>query len=611
MINLSRFKIIVFVVLLAGLSIALYLRRPKDTWDPGWDKGLASSTERDFYFQRMNRIIQDWQQTKRTGEKYDDGRLKESYNTYLLIDLDKKALWIEEDGQIRTEDYIDFPKETTWTLYHYTSNGNTELSGRTALKIRGYNTDQNAREQFCLIGHGTRGHITLDFSSSSRGGSLGTGSFNKPTITFQSSSIYANKLYGSILVTEEEYKQYRDSLPESGTVVTKDENKKAWNRIEKYLYMEIEKHMLKAGYKLNNISVEPGPDFSAAHAESRGRANSIIKEIFGDSLLDLYFKIDYLGNDIWYAKGVVNPQKKPRRIDTLELEFLISPTGKITNSQQNELLKKGRELQRANPIPESKWIAALSNGTTIEFLGICDALNSDAQWRGPDGSLLNYVPNYNTELYSSAREGNVFEFVWRMMPPDSAGNSRRYSVEGSRGISSRRLLDRYGSQTAKGLYSEVCSFDKSQQVTTFNMGFAFKEWKTPLTIKDKTGEINFLDKQRIILNPPQIENGQIVIRCYEETGARIFEYKTDFAIIINDGLTSKTVTLDEYGGSIRQNPETGLLEHYYTIKDLSLSQIEGVCFRYRPYSFVIFKNISLVPGENKGFEIEVQETEEK
>ena len=611
MINRSRIKIIVVVVLLAGLSVALYLRRPKSGWDPGWDKGLASSSERNFYYQRMNRIIEDWQNTKRTAERYDDSRLKESYNTYLVVDMDRKALWIEEAGRIRAEDYIDFPKETKWIFNHYTPKGETELTGRTMLKIRGFNTDRNTREQFCLIGRGTGGYLALDFNASSKGGPVGPGTLNKPSFTFPSSSASDDNSYGSILVTEEEYKQYRDSLPESGTVVTEDENRKVWSRIQKYLYMEIERQMASEGFELRNVSFAPGPDYSAAHAEIKGRNDNIVQKILGGpSSVDVYLKMDYLGNDIWYAKSTVNPEGPSRIGPTLDLEFLISPEGKVANSLKTELLKKGRDIQKTS-MPESKWKATLSNGTTIEFLGICNALNPDTQWWGPDGSLLNYVPNYNTELYNGAGEEKVCEFVWRMMPPDSAGNSRRYSVEGSRSISSRRILDRYGSRAPRALHSDVCGFDKSQQITTFGMGFAFKEWKTPLVIKDEAGEINFLDKQKIILNPPVIENGQIIIRCYEETGKRIIEYKTDFAIIVNDGSTTKTVTLDEYGASIRQNPQTGLLEHKYTIKDLSLSQIEGVCLRYRPCSFVIFKNISLVPGKNQGFEIEVQEAEEK
>jgi len=50
--------------------------------------------------------------------------------------------------------------------------------------------------------------------------------------------------------------------------------------------------------------------------------------------------------------------------------------------------------------------------------------------------------------------------------------------------------------------------------------------------------------------------------------------------------------------------KTGLAEHKFVLKDVSMSRIEGVCFRYRRLEFVTFKNISLVPGEDQGFEIE-------
>ena len=608
MINRSRIKIIVVVVLLAGLSVALYLRRPKSGWDPGWDKGLASSSERNFYYQRMNRIIEDWQNTKRTAERYDDSRLKESYNTYLVVDMDRKALWIEEAGRIRAEDYIDFPKETKWIFNHYTPKGETELTGRTMLKIRGFNTDRNTREQFCLIGRGTGGYLALDFNASSKGGPVGPGTLNKPSFTFPSSSASDDNSYGSILVTEEEYKQYRDSLPESGTVVTEDENRKVWSRIQKYLYMEIERQMASEGFELRNVSFAPGPDYSAAHAEIKGRNDNIVQKILGGpSSVDVYLKMDYLGNDIWYAKSTVNPEGPSRIGPTLDLEFLISPEGKVANSLKTELLKKGRDIQKTS-MPESKWKATLSNGTTIEFLGICENPSYGKQWWGPDGSPVDYIPYANIEPYGSPREDRkIYEFAWRIIP--QTGMS--CSFEGNNGAYYHRVYDRYGNSLPAGLQAEGFSFDKSRQITTAKFSFATQDWKTVLKIEDKAGETTFLDKQRIILNPPEIENGQIVIRCYDEFRKGTVEYKTDFGLIYYEDMTSKTISLDRYAEDITDDEETGLREHKYLINNLNLGQIEGVCFRYQPYSFVIYKNISLVPGKNQGFEIDVQEAEEK
>jgi len=137
------------------------------------------------------------------------------------------------------------------------------------------------------------------------------------------------------------------------------------------------------------------------------------------------------------------------------------------------------------------------------------------------------------------------------------------------------------------------------------LGFAHKDWQTVLTIEDTTGEATFLGKQRIILDPPVVENGRIVIRCFGEYETRLSDYKTDFALIFREGSASKTVSLHHYDEDLRDHYDTGLTEHKFTVEKLGMNQIEGVCFRYRPYDFVTFKNISLRPDENPGFEIEL------
>ncbi|MBN2589778.1 MAG: hypothetical protein JXA96_07940 [Sedimentisphaerales bacterium] len=604
----SCIKTIIIFLFLVSLSVALYLRRPKgNSLDFGWNRGLVSNTEREYYYSKMDRIIKDWQDSKRSAERGDRGRLADSYNTYLVIDMDKKALWIEENGQIREEDFCEIPPKVKYNFYYYSPNNNTELSGRTVLKMRGYNTDQMTPEMFFLSFNGTKGHLGIDFSSRNRGGSKGSGSINKPSFNFSSSAINQNNYYGSVLVTEDEYKKYLELIPASDKLKQENENIKAWNRIEKNLYIEIEKQINKVGYKLTTISVEPSPDFSSAQAEFRGRSNSIVKEIFGDSSINAYLKIDYLGNDNWYAKSSVNPKFPSRSVKRrIDLEFLISLNNEITGSERSELIKKGRELQKLNLIPTSRYKAILPNGTTIEFLGICENPSAGKKWWGPDGVSLDIVPYINTKPYGKPREDrNLYEFAWRIIPQSGVS----ISVEGSNGSYHHAVSDRSGNNLVRGLQVQAYSFDKPRQVTNMKFGFVLNNWNTVLEISDKAGETKFLDKQRIILEPPVIENGQIVIRCYEEYMTRMSEYKTGFGLICYDEEGPETISLGRYEEDVTDHQDTGLTEHKYVLEGFSLSQIVGVCFRYQPYSFIIFKNISLVPGEDFGFEIEVIEPE--
>ncbi len=95
------------------------------------------------------------------------------------------------------------------------------------------------------------------------------------------------------------------------------------------------------------------------------------------------------------------------------------------------------------------------------------------------------------------------------------------------------------------------------------------------------------------------------MRCFEGSGPEVRDYETDFALMLSEDLASKTVSLGRYLEDVSNDSDTGLRQHKFTLKDVNMSQIEGVCFRYRPYEFVTFKNISLVPGRDAGFEIEL------
>ncbi len=333
MTNKSRVKMIIIFLFLVILSVALYLTSQRHKWDSGWDKGLLSISERNYYSNRIIRIIENWRQTANKVYDYNKDQLPESYQTYLIIDLEKKALWIEENGQIRTENFIELSPEAKWSLYHITPDGYTELSGRTALKIRGLATNWSTPERFNLVGQGIEGNIVLDFNSYYKDAHYKTGSFVMKSIKFQSPTIDENLLYSSIVATNEEYKQYLETISDSNVLSIENEKIKAWNKIEKYLYMEVERQFPKNGYNLTNTEIKPGPDYSAARAYINIRKTNILERITGYRSKHHGYSIyiDHLGDDIWYGKSVFEPDSDSSKTEenkpVLDFEFLASPNG--------------------------------------------------------------------------------------------------------------------------------------------------------------------------------------------------------------------------------------------------------------------------------------------
>ncbi len=509
-------KLIVTMILVAAVAAGIYRQwfwRAKDAGHM-WGDGSLTTSERAYYTSRINAIIETWQRSRRDTGSPEKGRFEESYGTYMVIDLDKDAMWIEDSGQIQPDNYTEFPAKMKWVLFHKTPQNDSELPGQTRLGIRGGNSGRDYPEQFYLVGAGRgAGHLYFEFSTNSRGSGSGSGKFLP-----QSRRSYAaepNDSYGSLIVSDSEYEQYRRSPPsrdpnapaEPADSLPFAQNKAAWRKIEMPLYQQIEKEVSSAGFSLRDLTVEPGPDFSAAHADVGIRTQGLVREIFGGYYWgDIYLKIDYLGDDIWYAKIAPNPQRgtMPRR-DKIDLEFLIRPTAPIPASQRAALLEKGRMIQPdAAVIAPSKWKVALPNGATVEFIGICENPSAGKKWWGPDGSPLDYAPYFNSEAYDSPREDiKMYEMAWRIefpqMPDGSSGGGTQTSLDGCVGSYSRSIRDRYGSQIYN-LSAEGYAFDKSRTKTTARLG-----------IKVGDGDFQHVTFENISLIPGQDQGFKILL----------------------------------------------------------------------------------------------------
>ena len=490
-------KLIFTAIFISAVATGVYLQWRPAAGDSGplagWGTGNLKASEKAYHKNRIENIIENWQNTRRNAERGEKGRFKDSYKTHLVIDLDKQAMWIEDNGQIQQDNYTDFAPKMRWTLHHSTPQGSTELTGETRLKIRGFNSRQQTPEQFYLVGTGRGiGNINFHFSNSGRGSGYSSGPFVLQP--YDSSAKEPEDSYGSLIVTDAEYQKYRDSIPPSDpnqldgqNAKTQDQsvldrNKANWLKVEKLLYGRIEKELVKAGLDIRNVKVEPGPDFSAAHAEVGARSSGVFRGMFGGFYYgDIYLKIDHLGNDIWYAKTAPDP-KYPARVmsrrNQLDLEFLLCPTGDIPDSQRTELLEKGRKIQQIFTSAElSKWKVTLPNGATAEFIGICEHPSAGRQWWGPDGSPLEHAPYSNAETYVGPPEDRkMFEIAWRIKLPESLGGGTRHTgLEGARGSYHGQLRDRYGNRIIDGLNAGAYTFDKSRKKTTLNVGLKVGE----------------------------------------------------------------------------------------------------------------------------------------
>jgi hypothetical protein len=258
-----------------------------------------------------------------------------------------------------------------------------------------------------------------------------------------------------------------------------EENKAAWANVRKKLYQAIEGQVNRAGLDLSRLQVQPGPDYSAAHAEMQietPRLRAILRR--GGWSLGVFLLIDYLGSDVWYAKIAPDPRLSglPRvginPVEELPLEFLVSVGPTIRSSARREWIEKGRARQKVSLDSQSKWSATLPNGVVVTFLGVCTYPSEGKQWWGPDGSPLDgarYAPFHSPaqpEMRGAGR-GRLFELAWQKQFP-SGGQSVgfRSHFEGTFSYRSIFCRDRYGVLLPNGSH-ETFACGSSQ--TTFTV----------------------------------------------------------------------------------------------------------------------------------------------
>jgi hypothetical protein len=418
----------------------------------------------------------------------EEGRPREPYGTFLVLDPERGEIWIEDRGHVLEEYHSELPARMTWAVYHDAGNGANSLGGVVRLKYRGSDLHRHHPEIVWLAGQRTKEYLAFHLTDHDLGTShtRDGGPFRpyhgptprKPGVRY----------YGSFLVSEAEYEQARASWADASRdtrssrrllTTALDENKAAWAKVRRKLYQAIEGQVNQTGYRLRHLQVRPGPDYSAAHARMQVDRAGIIRNLLGRTWsLDPYLMIDYLGNDIWYAQIVPNPQvlapppHRPNPAGELLPEFLVSAEQAIPPAARRAGLEKGRARQREYTESQNRWTVTLANGAVVRFLGIGEYPSSGKPWWGPDGRPIDYAPCFPPDPENrSAGGGRGFEFAWRVQHPEidkPQGLSVQHRFEGGSAFSTIPYCDRYGVVPQDG-HHESCLFARSQEKTTLTI----------------------------------------------------------------------------------------------------------------------------------------------
>ena len=365
--------------------------------EPGdWGRAELSVSEKAYYKNRVSHVLGRWRETARSH------RRAEPYNVYLVLDANKPALWLEENGRVLERNYAEFPKNMQWEVYHATLEGKQRLSGLLRLKVRvPYGKRQALPEGIWLWGHGRRtGNMTVYISA--RDCTTGY-SESPPNIAYRGGYTKDREFGESIVVSEANYDEYQrslggDPLPQRDLLTLVSEpNVSDWLKVEKHIYWEIERRTLEQGYVFGSLNIRPFAEHRTARGELRVHYRSGFtwpsqlndRNIFPEPVL----KIDHLGDGVWYVQGI---EKRPGAWSkSLRLEFLVAARGEIAKDRYRVLLADARPEHSTERKRRAKWTASLANGVKLELAGLCEYPSIGRRWWGPDGGALEYEPIFS------------------------------------------------------------------------------------------------------------------------------------------------------------------------------------------------------------------------
>lgn len=231
-----------------------------------------------------------------------------------------------------------------------------------------------------------------------------------------------------------------------------------------------------------------------------------------------------------------------------------------------------------------QWKANLSNGLTVDLIGVCRILSTGKQWWRPNGRLLMDAP------YDKLEGGPYFgEFEFLIRIDGQRDSNYRWKIQGASSLSSTctpvnkegNLIDQFKAVAAH--------FPSDQNSTDLRFGVAVGHWKTSAiysasNIERRCLVANGFAGGGVIFSDPYEHEDQsilVLVHTFPEFDARII------AIGI-DGSLHKTVSSSKLGvRGIR------LLKCWY---NLPLSKIKEFCFQTRKYEWVEFKEVSLKAG---------------
>ncbi|MBW8035974.1 MAG: M48 family metalloprotease, partial [Planctomycetes bacterium] len=311
------------------------------------------------------------------------------------------------------------------------------------------------------------------------------------------------------------------------------------------------------------------------------------------------------------------------RVEDGKIDGGLATSGTKTGSKESMILSAvdvsltgiGKShVKTTNETKTSSFIAALPNGVTVEFIGVCDYPCEGKQWWQPDGSPLDNPPFAKTVSQNQydRDDRNMYCIAYKLKGTPFLGTtSRGFDDQLLFSTSGGGILDESGNKV-EGITHHVLGYPKETRKMSMRISVPeTKDWTTFLKsdkpnvkaqtifrgetfglyyeLKDRTGVLRWAQTNKH-------KRGDPLIRCI---------------LLVRKDQMSKEWNVEEWDVGMNLpvyekgfDPNTGLPERIYNLFGFPRSAIKGIALQYIDFEQTEFKNISLRPGVKTEVEVE-------
>ena len=271
---------------------------------------------------------------------------------------------------------------------------------------------------------------------------------------------------------------------------------------------------------------------------------------------------------------------------------------KLPHGPKEPGIKEGKERHKVEEKEEKSFTATLTNGVTVELVGICKHPSEGKQWWQPDGSILE-TPPY-ASIGARVYDGQPRELAIRLANIPDEKISYRWFLIPSRSTGGGSHPKDQNGKHIEDLWAIAAGMDKSAATATVRFGVSAGKWQTKATFNAKGNLHMAQEGHEFHFAKPYVEDNH--------TYVTVSDNMLDFP--------HRLIALDK-GGIIHESVDTGsgttgeIRQSTFGFKNLPLKNLQEFQFQTRPYEWVTFKNVALQPGHKTDVQIDVEKPVEQ